>query len=357
MTTAAPTTARRSPFSVGVTAAVLVTIVLTVMIGSGRIRIVDLLIPGTKTTPPQEMQVLRADFGPKVGRHEYRFDGVEFYIISRYFPDLRKAGAHLDNPRYRLQRIVQPALASVAGSGNAVILALAALNVLGVGLACGALADLAIRHGRDARVGYAAMLPLLLPLASTTTEAWTFGLAFLGLALLDRRRWWPAVALLTLAALSRETAVTVAVAAAVGLWLERRRPQAVACAAIPVAAVAGWFVFLAFYIGGPSTPQHVFQIIDVGPWTLLLTVATIGLAGWAAWAWRDVGLLWPIAAAYAIWPFLYDAQQLTWRGQIRVSAPGLALGLAALLSVAMPTSQLTPPARPPRVATRSSSAS
>jgi hypothetical protein len=102
--------------------------------------------------------IICRDFGPAaVPAGQTGYDGQRFYAVARFFPDLTRAAHYLDAPHYRLLRIGAPALASVAGRGTALVVALLALNVLGVGLAVGALADLARRHGRPAWIGYAAV--------------------------------------------------------------------------------------------------------------------------------------------------------------------------------------------------------
>ena len=99
-----------------------------------------------------------------------------------------------------------PLLASPGGTGNSVVILITAWNLLGLGLAAWGLADLARRHGRDPRLGYAATLALAFSMMIGTNEPLAFGLGFAALALYDRGQLVPAAGLLALAGLGRETA-------------------------------------------------------------------------------------------------------------------------------------------------------
>jgi hypothetical protein len=322
-----------APVRIGLVAASMLAISLTAAFASGAAQPVDLLLAGNRI---EARHVLAQDFGARVDRDRSTYDGTYVYLEARYFPDVRAAAKVVPGARYRLMHLLPAALAAVGGSGTPVVLLLALLGVAGVGLAAGALADLAARHGRDPRVGYAAAVSLVLPVLLSTPEPLAFGLAFAGLALADRRRYWPATGLFALAGLARQTSLTLAVVAVCLAWWRRDRTSALAMGVLAVAPTATWWVALHQIIAtGDYTPLALLGFRDASGLTGLdvgASVAVLALTLLAIWRWRDVPPLWLVGVAFLAWFLVYDQSTYDWRALPRVSAPSLALGLAALVS-------------------------
>jgi hypothetical protein len=291
---------------------------------------VDLLFPGGRGKAPQ---VLVEDFGAAAVPDRFSYDGQEVYVIAREMPDVAQASRD-GIAEFRMRRILQPLLAWPAPAGNATVLVLVLSNVLGIGLAAGALSDLASRYGRNPRVGYAACLALAFPLVITTTEPLAFGLGLLGLALADRGRLVPAIAALGLAGLGRETALVMAVAA--GLVVARRRSWVAGAAVglLPVLPFAAWVVRLRQLVPADTYKSTtLFGFLDLPDQTafdVISCVVTLALMVVAVWRWRDVPVLWLTVAGFIGCCAFYIGDQYQWHGLPRVSAVGVALGLAAL---------------------------
>jgi hypothetical protein len=293
--------------------------------------------------------IIRRDFGPgavPAGRTGY--DGQQFYAIARFFPHLTRAARYLDAPRYRLLRIGAPALASVAGRGPALVVALVALNVVGVGLAVGALADIARRHGRPAWIGYLAVPALLEGLTVSTPEPLAAGLALTALCAADRGRHGRAVLLLVAAALVRESGAVVALAAAAGLILSRVRPRWTVLVGylVPAAVLLAWSEVLGSIVGGSTLVAQRFAplgLLRASTPSIALGVGALLLAALGAWWWRDVAVAWPVAAVFGAWILVYTAETSDWLALPRAAAPALVLGLAATAGA---TSGLLRPAGP-----------
>lgn len=311
---------------VGVTAAVVLLATVGVMIASGEFDAYDFLRAGRRG-PSAEL--VTADFGDRFEIPSAGYDGQQTYAIARTFPDLDAAAAHLDVPRYRLMRILEPALASPAGKGTTLVLALLLLGALGLGLLCGSVADLAARHGRSPLVGYLAAVPAAAPVLVLTVEPLAYGVAFLGLALVDRGRPGRAAVCFAFAALTRETSLVVAAAAAVGLWVKGRRRAALGVAAPAVALTAAWYVVLGALVD-PAWPDmtQILGILDVPGDRAMLGLVVIALSALGAWWWRAVPHVWPIAAVFGLWVLVDKPDIIEWLALPRVSIPGIVLGLA-----------------------------
>jgi hypothetical protein len=315
---------------IGVASAMAAALALVVLLASGMLEPVDLLFPGARSfgTP-----TLVDDFGAAAVPDRFSYDGQEIYFIARNMPNVQQTSRD-GIAEFRLRRILQPLLAWPAPAGNATIFVLVLTNLVGLGLAAGALADLAARHGRDPRVGYAACIALVFPLAITTTEPLAFGLGLLGLALVDRRRLVAAVAALGLAGLSRETALVMAVAA--GLEVARIRSWRLGAlvAAVPVLVFAGWAVRLRQLVPSGPQPSELLGFLDLpaqSPLDVVTLVVTLTLMVVAVWRWRDVPLLWLTAAGFLGACAFYVGDSFQWEAFVRLSAVGIALGLAALM--------------------------
>jgi hypothetical protein len=319
--------ARRVGIATGVAAAGAIALFLL----SGALSPVDLLFPGSRG---EGAAVLVEDFGPGAVPDRYGYDGQETYVVARDFPDVVAASDH-GVVEFRIRRILHPALAWPAPAGDATVLVLVAANVVGVGLASWALADLARRHGRDARLGYAAGLALAFPLVISTTEPLAFGLGLAALALADRGRVVAPVALLAAAALGRETALVMAVAA--GLVVARRRswPSGLAVAVLPLVPAVAWWAWLASRV--PATPYDTTELLgirhigDLARADVVAAAVIIALMVVAVWRWRDVPILWLTAAGFLAACAFYIADSFRVEAFVRLSAVGIALGVAGLV--------------------------
>jgi hypothetical protein len=279
---------------------------------------------------------------------EVGYDGQQFYAIADRLPDLEASAPFLDDPQYRLRRILGPAIASVAPQGSATVVVLFVSGLMGLALACGSGAWLAQRAGLPAWAGYLWSLPLLPALAFVTSEALAFGLGITGVALADRRRWGLATAVFTAGALARESVAVMAVATAIGLALDIRRSgqswrPLVVLALVPGATVVAWSSYVASIVPAGRSDERiqVLGILDASATGAVLGVIVIALGLLATWRWRHVPSVWPVPLAFAAMCLVYFDLLFRWQAILRVSAPAVALGLMAL---ARPATE--PPVRP-----------
>lgn len=321
-----------APVRLGIRTAVLLAVVLGGLAAIGALDPVRLLLPGEQGAGGA---VVVEDFGAERIPDGYSYDGQQYYLAARSFPDVEAAGEVVGGPRFRLLRIVLPALASVGGEGTPVVLLLVAWNIVGVAVAVGALADLAQRYGRPPIVGAAAAVALALPLVLTTGECLAFGLGVLALSLADRNRTASAVATLAVAGLTRETALTFGVGV-LACWVGRRRWWAVATLPAAAAPLVAWRAYLHATIDdttdAPLGVLDVLRIVDRPTVDLILTALVVLAGAYATYHWRDVLLVWPVSLAFVGWLLVYEYDTFDWRALPRVSAPLLALGLAAAMS-------------------------
>lgn len=319
------------PLRVGIVSGVAAGIVLALFLLSGAMHPVDLLFPGGRSTGAD---FIVRDFGADAVPDRFSYDGQEMYVIAREFPDLESARSE-GIGQFRIRRVLQPLMVWPLPKGDATVLALALTNVLGLALAAGALADLSARHGRDARLGYAACAALAFPLIITTTEPLAFGLGLLGLALADRQRFALAILAFSLAALGRETASVMALAAGLAIAHRGAWRVALAVALAPITALAAWAVWLSHAVARDTLQSTaLFGFLDLpklGPLDSTLCVATLSLMVIAVWRWRDVPLLALSSLGYLGCCAFYIGDQFQWHGLPRVSAVGVALGLASLV--------------------------
>ena len=325
------------PVATGLTAVAALGSACAVLMASGARTAAQFLDPGALGP---SAAIIRRDFGAgavPAGRTGY--DGQQFYAIARFFPHLSQAARYVDLPRYRLLRIGAPALASLAGPGTGIVVALLILNIIGVGLAVAGVADLAARHGRPGWIGYLAGLPLLEGLTISTPEPLAVGLAMVAVAAADRRRHGTAVALLVGSALVREAGAVVAVAVALGLLLgpDRPRRRTLAAYLLPGGVLAAWSEVLAHQVGGAQSIFSRFSPLGLlhasGP-SLAVAIGALLLGVVATWQWRDVPVVWPVAAAFGLWILVYTAATSDWLALPRAAAPALVLGTCALGSLA-----------------------
>ena len=229
-----------------------------VLLGTGLLEPEDLLVRGE--LGPSESLIAK-DFGPGHNPGMTGFDGQQTYAIAREFPDLDRAAPALDNPRYRMLRILQPAVASLAPPGTALVVALLSLGILGCGLAAYAVGDFAQRYGHHPRAGWLVGLALISSVAVTAVDALAFGLALFAAALADRSRLQYATIAFVAAALTKESAVVVAGATALAL-APRLRWRLAPLAIIPAGALLAWYVWLGRVVGGELPERTSFLALE-----------------------------------------------------------------------------------------------
>jgi len=325
----------RTSTGVGLRTCAIVAVAMGAMLLSGAVDPVDLITPGREGP---SAAVIAADFGPDaVPADRTGYDGQQFYAIARDFPDLEAAAANLDAPRYRLLRIVAPALASVGGKGAPVVLLLAAINVLGTGLACAALALLCADRGWSPSLGYLAALPVIFGIIGSTADPISLGLGLAGVAAAHRHRHGTAIAILVLAALTREQVAAIGLGVGAGLWLAGERPRILPLYALPVVAVGVWYLVLGSIVGGTLPDRFdVLAMFSTGLDGLVLGALCLGLSLWGAWAWRSVPAAWPVALGFGLWILVYYKGTFDLAALPRTTAPSLALGLAAVGALLRP---------------------
>jgi hypothetical protein len=290
----------------------------------------DLLVRGE--LGPSEA-VLVHDFGPSDNPGMTGFDGQQTYAIARDFPDVDKASQSLDNPRYRLLRILQPAVASVVPAGSALVVTLLALGIIGCGLATYAVAELSARYGHSTLAGPVVGLSLVSSVAVTAVDALAYGLGLMAALLTDRSRIHGATALFVAASLTRESGVVMAAATAVAI-APRVRWRAVPVALIPAGALLAWYLALGQLVGGELPRRTTFLAFfrtDTG--TSIFSIVVLMLCVVAAISWRRAAVLCAIATAFSVWTLFYAEDVLDFGaiGVFRVNAAVAALGVVGLL--------------------------
>lgn len=185
----------------------------------------------------------------------YGYDG-QFYAVLATDPLVRRTDTmlHLDSPAYRAARVGAPLAAWVLALGQPgaavwvyLLLCWAGVAAL-VGLAAGWL------EGSGGSAWWALAIGASGGVAASvlraTPDALAVALALGGLWALDRRRRGWALALLTAAALTRETMVLAALGAAVAEAFSGRRRDALLYALLPAGVYGVWRVALALMLGG-----------------------------------------------------------------------------------------------------------
>jgi hypothetical protein len=319
-----------SPLRIGVESAVVCALVIGLLLVGGAVEPVGLLFPGARSESPE---VFEQDFGDPLP-DRYGYDGQDMYLIARSFPDVARA-SDLGVSELRLRRMFQPATAAIAPPGVPTLALMVTANLIGIGLAAGALADLAKRYGRHPRAGYAAAVALAFPLVITTTEPLAFGLGFLGLALVERQRLVLATASFGLAGLTRETALVMAIAAGIVLVLRRRPWSGLALVAVSCAPLAAWSMYVQTQVpSGTANSTKLLGLLDANPSgaDAVACAVAVSLMAVGAWRWRREPLLGLTALGFLGCCALYVGDSFHAEGLLRVSAAGVAVGLAALIT-------------------------
>ncbi len=157
------------------------------------------------------------------------YDGQFVYFMARDLNPQRVA-AHLDVPAYRYQRILLPLLAHLL-AGDApqrVLWAVWGVNFLGylAGLWVWASWLRAWRVSPWWALLYGLWPGLLLPLRLGMPEPLAYGLALVGMAAAERRRYAGAALALAAALLAKEITLPFVLAIGIALWLRGQRREA-----------------------------------------------------------------------------------------------------------------------------------
>jgi hypothetical protein len=221
---------------------VLLTLVLIDVHRFGGNNPVSMVQPGTRGAATA---LFAQDF-PAIEQPDSKgLDGQQYYAIARDPFHLTETGAHLDHPRYRLQR---PLLSWAAwalhpnGGGLGLVYALIAVTTLGI--LAGAIATGYLSWCLRGPVWLAALFPILpgswWALRVTVSDAMALGLALGAIALASRSRYRWAVVVGILAVLAKEPVILVLG----GWWLAHRDRRNLMVVAIPALAAAAWMGYL-----------------------------------------------------------------------------------------------------------------
>jgi hypothetical protein len=220
------------------------------------------------------------------GPSEFGYDG-QWFLGQAYDPLLRgEVAATFDAPRYRALRGLFPAAGWLLAAGQpaAIPYALLAVQLLAVGLATAAGARIAsaYRRSRWWGLGFVAIPGVVVGVAYGTAEPGGLALVALGSTLLfDRRYGWAGLAFAG-AALTKETYLAFAVAAAIYLAVDRyhagERPLRPAAAVLApgVAALAAWWGYVGLALPPDRAPDRVLRVFAeplVGWWDALVSIA------------------------------------------------------------------------------------
>lgn len=177
-------------------------------------------------------------------------DGKYFFVQANdpFVLDPEENIAVIDRPLYRSQRMFYPVLAGGAGlfSADVIVWALLIVNLIAMGVGSWAVAHLAMDMGGSPWWGLAFALnigfisEMNIDGAGVVAAAAAFGAVVL---LLEQRPAW-AIALLTVAVLSREAMLIAAAGSAFWLWRRGERRDALLVGGVPFAAVALWAIYL-----------------------------------------------------------------------------------------------------------------
>jgi hypothetical protein len=305
--------------------------ILAALVLSGVVEPVDLLSPAREG---QGSDIILRDFGSTGIRGDTPFDGQYIYVMARLLPDLDAISDQIYEADFRLVRILHPLLASPAPAGNATILLLQLWNLVGVGLFVWAMADLLQRHGFNPRWAMAGTAACGFSLVLTTSEPLGFGLAMAGLALLDRDHLVAATALLALGGLTRESALTFAVASAALLVVRHRRLVAGAVLVAAVLPTAAWWAYVQSITERSRVPAGglgILQLADQWWPSVASSLIVIALIAIAVVAWWDVPPLRWVALGFAAWLPIYESYSFRIASLPRLSLPAVALGVAGVL--------------------------
>ena len=174
------------------------------------------------------------------------YDGQFYYRLAEAPLSTveRVTGIRFDYPVYRAQRIGYPLLVRLfsAGSSRAIPWVMLLLNIAAAGAIAATAATIVTRWWTALAV---ALFPgFLLTMSRDLVELVEIAFLLLALRFLLSRRIVLAVTFLTLAVLTKETAILFAIAAGAALLLRDRAVVRASAFAIPIAAHFGWKLLL-----------------------------------------------------------------------------------------------------------------
>lgn len=271
---------------------------------------------------------------------DYGHDGQQFYVIARHPFDPQAAEGSVDPLAYRYRRIVFPLVGAVlAPNGGRWLIGVFLLESL-VGVALGAWALSRLPGGPWWLPLTMAFTPgVIAAMGLSLSDALAAGLGLLAVALAMEGRWWPAVAAITVAVLTRETLLILAFSLVLTPGMPRRIRAAIA--GVPLVAFGAWSAWSSHAAGASSSEGGADQLaLPFGGWAsihvpwgqrgLLAIVLVLLVAG--AWrSWRDAP---QIAAACAggalLLACISDLVAFNWVNSMRPVAPMIPLALWAL---------------------------
>jgi hypothetical protein len=196
-------------------------------------------------------------------------DGKYFFVQAHdpLLLDPAENAEVLDRPTYRSQRMLYPLLAGGLGLLNStgILWGLLMVNVLALVAGTYATSLVAQRMGGSAWWGLAfafnigIISEVIIDGAGVLGAALAFGAVA---AVLNDKDGW-AVALLSMAALSREAMLLVAVGVAWWLWRDGRRRLAITSFIVPCGVVGLWAVFLRLRLGWKSGTAEAGLAFDL----------------------------------------------------------------------------------------------
>jgi len=221
--------------------------------------------------------IIRTDFPGTRLMAGIGHDGQQYYAIARQPMHLDRVARYLDRPRYRAGRPLLPWLAWLLhpqGGGPGLVVALAAIGAASLALGGVAAGVLAADLGASARVVsrvatlFSGAPGAIASLAITSPDALATALALTALALARRGRSRLALMPAVLAVLAKEALLVVFVGYA---FTHLKRRSAIALAAVPALAVAGWWWWVRTALpGDPPMPLQTLQCAPVPHMTTIL---------------------------------------------------------------------------------------
>lgn len=204
--------------------------------------------------------------GELVLRQMQGHDGRFFFIQANdpWVIDPEANASIMDRPLYRSQRMLYPVLAGGAGlfGPQTIVWSMLVVNLIALGIGTWITALIAIEMGGSPWWGLAFALNLgfvseiIISGAGIVAAAAAFGAVLMFM----RDRVPLGIALLALAALSREAMLIAAAGTALWLWIEKRRKEAVLTALVPGVAVLAW----AFYLRTRIEGSLVDEVREIG---------------------------------------------------------------------------------------------
>ncbi|MFN8018500.1 MAG: hypothetical protein U0P45_10290 [Acidimicrobiales bacterium] len=272
---------------------------------------------------------------------DYGHDGQQFYVIARHPFDPKAAEGSVDPLAYRYRRILFPLVGSIlAPHGGRLLIAVFLLESL-VGVALGAWALSRLPGGPRWLPLTMAFTPgVIAAMGLSLSDALAAGLGLVAVALATERRWWPAIAALVAAVLTRETLLIVAA----GLTLTPGMPRRMRAAtlAVPTAAFLAWSAWSSHAAAASSAKGGADQLafpfagwlsphVPMGQRALLLAALALLVAGaWRAWRTAAPHLAAILGLGSVLLVSISDLVAFNWVNSMRPIAPMVPLALYAL---------------------------